>query len=452
MRLPIPRVAALAVAGVVSWTMSGAPALAQPTSQPASQITVLQGARIIDGSGGAPLENGSIVIRNGRIESVARAGAAPPAGATIVDLRGKTVMPALIAGHAHLGLTNGTSAGAKNVTEDNVVRQLQKYMKYGIGTVAVFGTDHDFIYGLRARQQAGKLAAPAILTAGHGFGVPDGAPPAKMGIDQVYRPTTIAQVDKDIAELAANKPDLVKIWVDDFGDKSTRKMDPALYREVIAQAHKHGLRVAAHVFYLEDAKRLARDGIDIFGHSVRDKPVDAELIGLMKKNKVSYIPTLDLDEAFYVYADKPDWMGQPFFRQSLDPGVWEWLHSPAYKVKEQSRKDFSVAQRNVRALHAAGIPVGLGTDSGATIARIQGFAEHRELELLTQAGLTPMQALQAGTAVNAAILGVDKERGSLAAGKQTDIVVLDANPLDDIRNTRKIHGVWLRGVLVSGER
>lgn len=448
MRLPIPRVAAFALAGALSLTMSFAPAVAQS----ASQVTVLQGARIIDGSGGAPLDNGSIVIRAGRIESVTKAGTAPPAGATVVDLRGKTVMPALIAGHAHLGLTNGSSAGAKNLTEDNVVRQLQKYMRYGIGTVAVFGTDHDFIYGLRARQQAGKLTAPAILTAGHGFGVPDGAPPAAMGIDQVYRPTTIAQVDQDIDALAAHKPDLVKIWVDDFGDKSTRKMDPALYREVIKQAHKHGLKVAAHVFYLEDAKRLARDGIDIFGHSVRDKPVDAELIGLMKKNRISYIPTLDLDEAFYVYADKPEWMGQPFFRQALDPGVWEWLHSPAYKVKEQSRKDFSVAQRNVRALHAAGIAVGLGTDSGATIARIQGFAEHRELELLTQAGLTPMQALQSATAVNAAILGVDKERGLLAAGKQADLLVLDANPLDDIRNTRKIHGVWLRGVLVSGQR
>lgn len=422
----------------------------QVMAQPASSLTVLQGGRIIDGNGGAPVE-GNIVIRDGRIESIQKRGAEAPAGARVVNVRGKTLMPALIAGHAHLGITNGTKSGAAEITEVNVTRQLQKYMKYGIGTVGVFGTDHDFIYQMRADQKAGKLALPTIVTAGHGFGVPHGAPPIAMGMDQVYRPTTIEAVREDFDKLLAQKPDLVKIWVDDFGNDKTKKMDPALYREVIRQAHAKGLKVVAHVYYLDDAKRLARDGIDMFGHSVRDKPVDAELIGLMKKNDIAYIPTLQLDEAFFVYADKPEWTGSAFFRQALDPGVWEWLNSPNYKVKEVSKKDLANAKANVAALHKAGIRVGMGTDSGATIPRIQGFAEHRELELLTEAGLTPMQALQAATSTNASILGVDKERGSLVAGKQADILVLDANPLDDIRNTRKIHSVWLRGVLASGQ-
>lgn len=423
---------------------AGANALAQP----ASQLTVLQGGRIIDGKGGAPVE-GSIVIRDGRIDTIQAPGAQPPAGAKVVDVRGKTLIPALIAGHAHLGITNGTASGAANITEANVTRQLQKYARHGVGTVAVFGTDHDFIYAMRADQRAGKLALPTILTAGHGFGVPDGAPPIAMGMDQVYRPTTIEAVRKDFDALLAQKPDLVKIWVDDFGDKSTKKMDPALYREVIQQAHKSGLKVVAHVYYLEDAKRLARDGVDLFGHSVRDKPVDAELIALMKEKNIAYIPTLALDDAFFVYADKPDWMNTPFFKASLDAGVGEWLASPAYKVKSISKKDLATAKANVLALHKAGIKVGMGTDSGATVARLQGFAEHRELELLIEAGLSPMQALQAATSVNAAILGIDQDRGSLVAGKQADILVLDANPLDDIRNTRKIHAIWLRGVPVA---
>lgn len=434
-----------AVLGVVSFAVGS-----QAMAQPAAPLTVLQGGRIIDGNGGAPVE-GNIVIRDGRIESIQKAGAQAPTGARVVDVRGKTLMPALIAGHAHLGITNGVKSGAAEINEANVTRQLQKYMKYGIGTVGVFGTDHDFIYQMRADQQSGKLALPTIVTAGHGFGVPHGAPPIAMGMDQVYRPTTIEAVRKDFDKLLAQQPDLVKIWVDDFGDAKTKKMDPALYREVIKQAHAKGLKVVAHVYYLEDAKRLARDGIDMFGHSVRDKPVDAELIDLMKKNDIGYIPTLQLDEAFFVYADKPAWTKTAFFRQSLDQGVWEWLNSPNYKVKEVSKKDLANAKANVAALHKAGIRVGMGTDSGATIPRIQGFAEHRELELLTEAGLTPMQALQAATTVNASILGVDKERGSLVAGKQADILVLDANPLDDIRNTRKIHAVWLRGVPVAGE-
>ncbi len=434
-----------AMASAVSFAIA-APAMAQP----ASQVTVLQGGRIIDGNGGAPMD-GNIVIRDGRIDAVQASGTQPPAGAKVVDMRGKTLMPALIAGHAHLGITDGTTSGAANITEANVTRQLQKYMRHGIGTVAVFGTDHHFIFKMRDDQRAGKLALPTILTAGHGFGVKDGAPPIAMGMDQVYRPTTVAAVRDDFKKLVALKPDLVKVWVDDFGDKKTSKMDPALYREVIQQAHRHGLKVAAHVYYLEDAKRLARDGVDLFGHSVRDKPVDDELVKLMKQKNIAYIPTLDLDEAFFVYADKPDWMGQPFFKQSLDQGVWEWLNSPNYKVKEISKKDLTVAKANALALHKAGIKVGLGTDSGATIPRIQGFAEHRELELLTIAGFTPMQALQAATTVNAAILGIDKERGALVAGKQADILVLDANPLDDIRNTRKIHALWLCGVPVAGE-
>lgn len=432
-----------AIVGAVSFAF-GSLAMAQ------SPLTILQGGRIIDGMGGAPVE-GNIVIRDGRIESIQKGGAPVPAGARVVDVRGKTLMPALIAGHAHLGITNGVKSGAAEITPANVTRQLQKYMKYGIGTVGVFGIDHDFIYQMRADQKSGKLALPTIVTAGHGFGVPHGAPPIAMGMDQVYRPTTIAAVRKDFDKLLAQKPDLVKIWVDDFGDDKTRKMDPALYREVIKQAHAKGLKVVAHVYYLEDAKRLAKDGIDMFGHSVRDKPVDAELIALMKKNDIAYIPTLQLDEAFFVYADKPEWMQGAFFKGALDAGVGEWLNGPDYKVKEVSKKDLATARANVAALHKAGIRVGMGTDSGATIPRIQGFAEHRELELLTDAGLTPMQALQAATSVNASILGVDAERGSLVAGKQADILVLDANPLDDIRNTRKIHTVWLRGAPVAGQ-
>jgi imidazolonepropionase-like amidohydrolase len=438
----------LAVFSLLSLT-GACPAVARIGTAADARVTVLQGGRIIDGSGAAPIENGNLVVKGGRIEAVQGPGSKPPDDAQIVDVRGKTLMPALIAGHAHLGLTNGTSAGAGNMTEANVIRQLQKYMRHGIGTVAVFGTDHDFIYTLRAAQRKGKLALPTILTAGHGFGVRDGMPPVAMGMDEVYRPTSVAQVREDVARLAAHKVDLIKIWVDDGGDGRTQKMDPALYGEVIRQAHRHGIKVAAHVFYLEDAKRLARDGVDIFGHSVRDQPVDEELIALMKKNGVACIPTLDLDEAFFVYADRPDWMQQPFFRQSLDPGVWEWLRSPAYKVKEQARKDFAMAQANARALHQAGIRVGLGTDSGATIARVQGFAEHRELELMVEAGLTPAQALDIATARSAALLGL-ADRGSVRDGLRADLVVLEADPVADIRNTRRIARVYQAGREVAG--
>lgn len=424
--------------------IAGAFLSASVTAAPATTVTVLAGARIIDGKGGAPLENGSIVIRDGRIDAVLVQGTPVPAGATVVDMHGKTLMPALIAGHAHLGLTQGATSSAANVTEANVQHQLQKYQRYGIGSVASFGTDHAFIYTMRDQRLQGKLQTPTILTAGRGFGVPGGAPPIEIGMDQVYRPTTVAEVAQDMAALAKNKPDLVKVWVDDFG-KTLTKMDPKVYLAVVKEAHKYGFKVAAHVYYLADAKRLARDGVDIFGHSVRDQPLDPEIIALMKEKNIGYIPTLGLDETSFVYADHPAWMQAPFFKDALDPGVWAWLASPAYKPKDSARKDLATAKANALALLKAGVRVGLGTDSGATLARIQGYAEHRELELLVDAGFTPMQALQAGTSVNASILGIAAKRGTLEPGKAADILVLDANPLTDIRNTQKINALWLDG-------
>jgi imidazolonepropionase-like amidohydrolase len=427
---------------------AGALLLSAAAAAAAPSVTVLQNARIIDGAGASPVEGGSLVIEGDRIAAVLPAGAPLPAGARVVDLSGKTVMPALIAAHAHLGLTQGAQSGAAQVTEENVERQLRKFMAYGVGTVASFGTDHDFIYALREKRREHAIQTPLILTAGHGFGMVNGAPPINAGLDQVYRPTTLAEVDRDVAELAPHHPDLVKVWVDDFGHSMPAKMDPALYREVILQAHRHDLKVAAHLYYYADAQRLLADGVDIFAHGVRDRLLDPTTIAAMKQRDVAYIPTLSLDEASFVYADNPPWMQDAFFRNALDQGVWEWLHSPAYKPKDVSRKDLAIGKQNALALLRAGVRVGLGADSGAMLARIQGFGEHRELQLLVDAGFTPMQALQAGTSVNASILGIGAERGELVAGKKADILVLDANPLQDIRNTEKIHALWLEGVEV----
>lgn len=191
--------------------------------------------------------------------------------------------------------------------------------------------------------------------------------------------------------------------------------------------------------------------MNIFGHSVRDRKIDKNLIALMKDKNIAYIPTLQLDDAAFVYAEKPAWMKDEFFKKALDPGVEKWLASSAYKPKEINRKNLKIAQANVVALYRAGVRVGLGTDSGATINRIQGFAEHRELELLVQAGLTPMETIHIATGQSASILGIENTRGVLAAGKVADLLVLNADPLNDIRNTRNIHAVWLEGVKVADE-
>lgn len=415
-----------------------------------SPLTVFHDVRIIDGKGQV-IESGSLILRDGRIEEVRHGDFPLPMEARVIEMEGRTVMPTLIAAHTHLGMTHDLESGRKEITEDNVLRQLNKFKRYGVGAVLSLGTDLDFIYDLRERRQKGELKTPWIMTAGHGFGVLDGAPPAAMGMDQVYRPKSVKEVQQDMEILALHHPDVVKLWLDDFNHTLKKKMDPKIYQAVITEAHKHGLKVAAHVYYLADAKRLAKDGIDIFAHSVRDQKVDQEFIDLVKKNHIAYIPTLALDEASFIYAENPAWMQTSFFKDALDHGIWEWLHSSLYKAKPDSRKDLEIAKQNVLTLFKAGVDVGFGTDSGASLQRIQGFSEHHELELLVSAGFTPEQALESATSVNASILGL-QDRGVVAPGMKADLLVLNGDPLKDIRNTQKIHSVWLEGQQVYLEK
>lgn len=160
---------------------------------------------------------------------------------------------------------------------------------------------------LREKRNKGLIGGPYILTAGHGIGVPNGAPPPFTGIDSVVRPGTIKEALKEVDDMAQHHVDILKIWVDDFGG-TLPTMKPEIYKAVIAEAHKRGLRVAAHVWNLADAKALVADGVDVLAHSVRDLPVDDELIASMKSRGVFQIPTLAADESFFVYKDNPPWM------------------------------------------------------------------------------------------------------------------------------------------------
>ena len=252
--------------------------------------------------------------------------------------------------------------------------------------------------------------------------------------------------------MAGRHPDIIKIWVDDFFGATEPKMPPEIYGAIIDEAHKHGLRVAAHIFHLEDAKSLLQAGVDVIAHSVRDQPVDQEFIELMKKNRAGYVATLTLDEAQFVYAEHPAWMDTAAFRSAVEPDVLEtWLSTEyAAKIKRSPLTKLNKAAltqglKNVKTLHAAGVLLGFGTDSGATPARLPGWAEHRELQLLVEAGLSPMEAIQCATRNAADVLGDLKNRGTLEPGKRADFLILDADPLAEIRNTTRLAAVYHGG-------
>jgi len=420
-----------------------------------AQAVLLKNATVIDGTGKPSRHNTDILVEGDKIAAIGQGLEHP--GATVTDLSGKTVMPALISAHVHVGVLKGTSTAASNFTRENIIRQLRKYEDYGVSHVLTMGTDRPLVFetGIRDSSLAGLLPGARYHASGYGFNTPMASMPPNFWMDLLYRPATAEAVTPQMNALEKVHPAVVKMWVDDFGG-SAKKMDPAICKAIIDQAHLHHLRVAAHLYYLEDARKLVADGLDIIAHSIRDKDIDPNLLREMKAKKVIYIPTLSLDEFAYIYARQPDWINDDFFKASLEPGVYEMVTSTDYQQKLQNAPAydknvaaFETALRNVKKIHDAGITIALGTDSGASPVRAQGFSEHLELELLVQAGLTPLQAITAATKNAARALQISEKSGTLAKGKIADLVILSANPEQDIKNTRKIVAVYKAGQLVS---
>jgi imidazolonepropionase-like amidohydrolase len=266
--------------------------------------------------------------------------------------------------------------------------------------------------------------------------------------DAAYGVTTEAEARRDVDELAAKRPDMIKIWVDDRNG-TVEKLRPALSHAIIEEAHKHGIRVMAHINALDDAKDLVRAGVDGFAHVVRDKDVDQELLDLLKEHRnVFFLETL-WGERRVLYRGKPKWLEEPLLRETLATDEVNQLAdsfaSMPSDVAERARESGDRLLRNVAALHAAGVQLGLGTDTGGVSGgQYFGLASHVELELLTHAGFSPTEAIVAATRTTAEILAL-ADAGTIAPGKSADFIVLDANPLDSIGNTRGISTVYLRG-------
>jgi imidazolonepropionase-like amidohydrolase len=293
-----------------------------------------------------------------------------------------------------------------------------------------------------------------VYTAGYGFRPPLGTRPPETGMEKIYRPSTPDEAVNNVIELARFKPDMIKIWVDDMGG-TTEKIKPQVYRAIISEAHKHGIRVAAHLYYLEDAHLLLDAGADIFAHSIRDKEVDDELIAKMKSKGTIYVPTLTRDGYEFFYGTTPSWINDPFFKASLEPGVYEMITGEPYKNRilnsphyQRNKDAYAMALKNLKKLYKGGVLVALGTDSGALPVRAQGFSEHLELQLMVEAGLTPLEAITVATRNSSNALKL-QQQGTLLPGMNADFIVLNANPEGNIRATRSIQAVWQNGVEVN---
>jgi imidazolonepropionase-like amidohydrolase len=413
---------------------------------------------VIDGRGGAPIDNATVVIRDGRIVAVGPSAATPvPSDAEVVDYTGKTIIPGLISAHSHVGIFVGLKAAPENYSRDIILRQLKQLEAYGVTTVMALGLNGPLFYELRPELHAGHLPGADLFGADQGVGAVGGQPASAVvpvGENQVSRPDTTERARDSVRQMAARKTDMVKIWLDSGGGLMP-KIPPEFYSAVIDEAHRNGLRVAAHIYDLDDAKAIVRAGVDVVAHGVRDKPVDPEFIDLMKSRSVWYISTIVLDYTGYIFAEQPSWMQEPFLQRALHPAVRAQFDDPAYRERTlalpataKNKAAVMTNKQNLKALHDAGVQIAFGSDSGVGL-RIPGVAEHLELALMVEAGLTPMQAINNATSNAAALLKLD-DRGVLAAGKLADLVVLEGDPTADISNSRKIHAVWHRGKKAAG--
>jgi imidazolonepropionase-like amidohydrolase len=381
------------------------------SAQRGNAVTVFEGARLITGDGSAPIVDSAFIVANGQFTAVGRKGQINvPAGAVRVDLAGKTVMPAIIDAHKHLA-----------TTRDALIDQLQHFAYYGVGVTMSLGQDTgDAVFQVRAETIPN---AARYHTAWRGLTGPE--PGRTMAPFWV---TTEAEARKDVQELAAKKVDLVKIWVDDR-DHTVTKLSPPLYTAIIDEAHKHNLRTIAHIFTLEDAKGVFRAGIDAFAHSVRDKDVDDEFVNMMKSR-----PAMIVDPNL---PDRGVRVDRSWLRDSMTAGEFQKVQAES-KDDPKAQQFFGIQSRNLRRLNAAGIRIALGTDGNIT------WAAHEEMQDMALSGMTPAQVIVAATR-NAAMLLQLKDVGTVENGKSADFIVLNANPLDDITNTRRISDVYLRG-------
>lgn len=392
-----------------------APAQDRPDGVDApAEVVAYEGARLIVGDGSPPIEDATFVVDGSRFAAVGSTGQVRvPAGAARVDLEGMTVMPALVDTHTHLSQERNA-----------LVEDLRRRAYFGVGAALSLGADAGEA-PFEVRDQSIPNAA-RHRTAGRGITMPE---PGRS--DVPYWVTTEQEARAAVRELADLEVDIVKIWVDDRNGQY-EKLTPELYGAIIDEAHEHGLRVTAHIFHLEDAKGLLRAGVDAFAHGIRDTDLDDEVIALFRaRPEVVLVPNLPPRGV----ATDVSWL-----RDHVPEAPWEALQAGAGE-RPDAQAAFAIQARNLVRLAQEGVIIALGTDGNTP------WAGHLEMEDMVAAGMTPSEVLTAATRNAADLLELDA--GVLEAGRSADFVVLEANPLENITNTRRIADVYLKGTVVD---
>lgn len=355
-------------------------------------------------------------------------------------------MPAIVDAHSHIGYMKDLTTSPANYTRANILDHMHKFAYHGVAASQAQGSDFGVMpYELRDEILAGKHPdAARFLTAGRGL-----APPDEISADNMrhaaYVVTTEEGARANVQELAHWRVGLIKIWLTNR-DGEVQPLAPNLVRAIVDEAHARGLRVIVHATELDNAKIALRAGVDVFAHMITD--VDDELVALFKERPhvTVLLAQVGRRTVHAPYLNPPD----PLLAATVTPAQIARLRdaiaqTPAAE-RARAQADWDKTARNILRLHRAGVKIGIGSDGGGQGRdRYIGFTAHTEIENMVAAGLTPMEAIVAGTRNGAEVLGLGAELGTIAPGKSADFIVLEANPLEDITNTRKIAQVYLRG-------
>jgi imidazolonepropionase-like amidohydrolase len=416
-------------------------------------VTVFRGATLIPGDGSPAIENAAFVVQGDRfVQAGANDDVETPPGAATVDLTGKTVMPTLVDAHSHIGYMKDLTSGPQNYTRENILDHMYRFAYHGVAASQSQGSDFGVMpFQLRDEILAGDFPdAARFFTAGRGLTPPDDITPNNMR-HAAYIVTTEEGARANVRELQSYNVGLIKMWLT-HRNGTVRQFEPHIVEAIIDEAHEHGMRVMVHATEIDNAKVMLRAGVDVFGHMITD--VDDELISLFKERphvavllaqvgrRTIHAPYLDPPHRLLVEAVTPAQIAR--LRDAI-------ADTPA-EERERVRQDWDKTAVNIMRLHNAGVRIGIGSDGGGQGRdRYMGFTAHTELENMVAAGMTPAEAIVAGTRNGAEVLGLD-DLGTIAAAKSADFIVLNANPLDDITNTREIDRVYLRGREVSRVR
>ena len=408
------------------------------------------GAVLIDGTGGPPISNSVVIVAGTRIRAIGnRANMPIPAGVEKINGAGKFLVPGLIDLHVHLGTRASAAYKDADYTRQRIEENLNTYLYFGVTAVRSMGTDHQAAFDVRKAERDGQLPTTRLFTAGRGFTAPRGHPSQEVG-DVVIQTDSPEEARRQVDALAEQQVDAIKIWVDDLGGTAP-KIKPNVIDAILDQARKYKIPVTAHIYSLADTEHLVQGGAAGFLHMVQDtENIDPAFIARLRDLRIVFTPTLVRQELGWLYAEHPQMLDDPDVARTADAGSIEAARQSARSshVTQAERQDFERAMRNTRKLAAGGVLIGVGSDGGSALD-FPGLMTHREIELLVEAGFSPMDAIVAATRNGSLALRKGDELGSVEPGRLADLMLVSANPLEDVRNLRKIDRLMLNGEWVD---